>query len=297
MLRATLRGCVERADRWLGELSPPHIHVLVVGMVFAIGFLDYSSGFELSLSVVYLGPVSIATWYAGRRIGFAIALLSALVCIAADVASGYYFSHPAYLMWNAMVLLAFYAIDVWILGTLRLRLTAEVARARTDALTGLLNARGFVENLESQLALAERVGSSVTLVYVDLDDFKSINDTLGHAEGDRVLSEIGRIIADSTRRSDTVARLGGDEFALLLQGADTGAAKEIIASFTKRLAGSLGAIGRGVTCSIGAVTFQSSPTGADHALRIADRLMYEVKNNGKNNVAFHDWNEYDASTV
>lgn len=88
--------------------------------------------------------------------------------------------------------------------------------SRTDELTGLLNRRGFVEELRRALARARRTGETGVVIFCDVDGFKTINDTYGHAGGDEVLRGIARTIAASVREIDTMARLGGDEFAVLL---------------------------------------------------------------------------------
>jgi len=292
-----LRSCIASMGRWLAALSRLEVVALALCGVIGLGLADYLTGFELSLSVFYLIPMSIAAWYAGRRNGVAIAVLSSIVCAAADIGSGQHYSHPLLVLWNAAVLLAFYLSNVFVLAMLRERLAIEEVNARTDALTGLLNARAFTEILDHHLSLAQRIGSTLTLVYFDLDNFKSINDTYGHAEGDRVLGAMGCLFGESTRRSDIAARIGGDEFALLLPGTDASGAREIIAALMRRLSGQSGLCDRIVTCSIGAVTFRKTPTATGDALRVADRVMYEVKNNGKNGVAFHDWNERDTAAI
>lgn len=96
------------------------------------------------------------------------------------------------------------------------RLTELERLAVTDELTGVLNRRGFVEQLEQSLAAAQRYDERGVLVYVDLDGFKPVNDTFGHEAGDRVLRYVGRLLQAHTRRSDVIGRLGGDEFAVLL---------------------------------------------------------------------------------
>ncbi len=154
--------------------------------------------------------------------------------------------------------------------------------ARIDALTGLMNARAFTEQLEHDLALAERTAAPLTLVYLDLDDFKAINDTCGHAEGDRVLRAIGQALIKATRRSDSVARIGGDEFALILprHGYRRGGGGDREGSATLEEMPVDGE--RRVTCSIGAVAFHGRPGDPQEAIAAADRLMYEAKVLGKN---------------
>ncbi|WP_420404091.1 GGDEF domain-containing protein [Nisaea sp.] len=90
----------------------------------------------------------------------------------------------------------------------------------TDELTGLLNRRGFADRLQSALASSKRQGISGTLLLIDLDKFKAVNDTHGHAAGDALLVTVARILQSRTRETDSVARLGGDEFAVIMTGAD-----------------------------------------------------------------------------
>jgi diguanylate cyclase (GGDEF)-like protein len=140
--------------------------------------------------------------------------------------------------------------------------------------------------LEYTLALAGRSGNPLTLAYIDVDKFKSINDQYGHSEGDRVLRAFGQAVRECTRRSDSAARIGGDEFALLLMNMEANGTAEAISKLTRRLQESLRAGGKPVTCSIGVVTFKKLPGNADEAMKAADALMYEVKRKARNDVAF-----------
>jgi diguanylate cyclase (GGDEF)-like protein len=187
-------------------------------------------------------------------------------------------------MWNAFVRFSFFLITALLLSAVRDRLDAERRLATTDGLTGLLNSRAFSEALEHHLALARRVGTSLTLLYVDLDDFKRINDTHGHREGDRQLRAVGRTLADATRRTDVVARLGGDEFAVILPDTDLDGAEAVTEKLCKLLRETPAPDRVPLTCSIGAVVFREQLRGADQAIAMADRLMYDAKRRGKDGV-------------
>jgi diguanylate cyclase (GGDEF)-like protein len=102
------------------------------------------------------------------------------------------------------------------LAEARKRIAELEAHANEDPLTGLLNRRGFDKELERAFAFVRRYGTSVALLYLDLDGFKPINDTHGHGVGDAVLKEVVRLICGKVRASDVVARVGGDEFAILM---------------------------------------------------------------------------------
>jgi diguanylate cyclase (GGDEF)-like protein len=169
--------------------------------------------------------------------------------------------------------------------TLELRRATRRAQtqASIDSLTGLANRQALVVEIERAIARQQRGGSRFGLVYIDLDGFKRVNDSCGHAAGDQVLREVGVAITEALRASDTAGRLGGDEFAILLDGGDLdaqGAAERVRA----HIAGRLLAAGYAVTASIGAVEFATCPDTADAALNFADELMYAAKRSGKNRV-------------
>jgi diguanylate cyclase (GGDEF)-like protein len=158
--------------------------------------------------------------------------------------------------------------------------------ARTDVLTELYGRRAFEDRLRHDLALAQRRMSPLTLAYVDLDDFKAVNDAHGHAEGDRVLRATGAALRDSVREVDTAARVGGDEFTLVLPDTDHIGAQRVVSKLRRRLQEALGTSAAEVTCSIGVVTFLDANISPVAAVAAADELMYQVKSKGKGAVAF-----------
>ena len=174
----------------------------------------------------------------------------------------------------------------YLLDRLRTQVDIEQQLARSDPVTGIFNRRAFLERLQYRLDLAVREEKPVVLAYIDLDDFKRVNDRGGHDEGDRVLRLVASTLTESVRRTDVVARLGGDEFGLLFAGADRASAERLIAKVRHSLLRTLTTEQSAVTCSIGCVTFQASAPDPDAALRAADSLMYKVKSQGKNAVAF-----------
>lgn len=273
-------------DQHLKGLSPAGVLTLSVFAVLVIGCIDYLTGYEVGISLFYLGPVAIAAWFGPRRVGIAIAILSAVSWYIADLAAGNYYSHPAIPVWNAFVRFGFFLITGALLTVLRDYLRIQAELARTDGLTGLYGRRAFEERLKHDLALGQRRKSAFTIAYVDLDDFKAVNDTQGHAGGDRLLRLIGDVLQSSVRMSDTPARLGGDEFALLMPDTDDSGARQVISKLNQQLQEALGAINSKVTYSMGVVTFLDSATSPERALVAADELMYRVKHSGKGAVAF-----------
>jgi diguanylate cyclase (GGDEF)-like protein len=272
--------------RLLNDLSRIQLIGMALLSILLIGLFDYEFGYEISLSLFYLAPVAAVTWYVGRKTALLIAVLTALPLLLEEMSVGHLHSRPMLLIWNACLQIGFMVVVIYLLDGLHGQIELAHELARTDALTGLFNRRAFLEHLQYRLDLAARAGKPVTLAYIDLDDFKRINDWRGHQEGDQVLKLIARTLTMSIRRTDMVARLGGDEFALLMDGANRSSAEHFITKL--RIALDEAFVGQSyiVTCSIGCMTFQIPPNSADTALAAADRLMYRVKRQGKNAVAF-----------
>ena len=274
-------------DQRLDCLSSAKVLALGLCGVLVVGSVDYLTGYEVSMSLFYLGPVALAAWYSGRRIGILIAVLSCTSWYLADLAAGNQYSHPAIPVWNALIRFGFFLITGLLLAELRNSLRAQQSLARTDGLTGLFSRRAFEDRLKHDLALAQRRKSAFTLAYVDVDDFKAVNDTQGHVEGDRLLRLIGRVLQRSVREADTAARVGGDEFALVLPDTDGRGAEKVISKLARELHEALGASDSATTCSIGVVTFlDSAVLSLERAVAAADELMYQVKHKSKGAVAF-----------
>jgi diguanylate cyclase (GGDEF)-like protein len=160
------------------------------------------------------------------------------------------------------------------------RATSELARqARHDQLTGLLHHQAFVRELELELARASRYGHGVSLVFLDLDRFKEINDTLGHPAGDRVLQRLGAVLRESLRGSDLAGRMGGDEFAAYLVESDEEAGGRLVARLNDRVDELISAEELPVQCSFsaGIAHFPDEAADADALFRLADRRLYEAK--------------------
>ena len=160
-----------------------------------------------------------------------------------------------------------------------------------DPLTGLANRALFRDRVSHALALAQRRGHPITVLFLDLDDFKTVNDSLGHAEGDRLLIAAAERFLSCARSTDTVARLGGDEFAILIEGAEgrEGLLDRLTAAMVHTF--SLSGNQLRVTASIGVATAAGGES-ADDLLRNADVAMYEAKRHGKGRSATYESRMY-----
>lgn len=254
-------------------------------LLVTVGVADFLTGREVSLSVFYVAPIALATWFVNKGTGVSFALLSVLVWFLADD-MGRAHVQPLVPYWNAFVRLGFYLVMVVILGKLKVALQHERNLSREDATTGIANARAFFEWGSREIERARRFQRPVTLLYIDCDDFKLVNDREGHATGDEVLREVGQALQGAVRDVDFVARLGGDEFAVLLPETDVAGAQAAVRRIQDLLPGEIVRRGRPVTFSIGAATFATDSGSVEAALREADTLMYAAKAGGKNAARF-----------
>ncbi len=269
-----------------------------IALVSAIGLLDYYTGYKLSVSLLYLAPVLLASWTVGRKAGLLIAAVGMLAWFFADASlrqEG--FNNPvAY--WNALMRLGFFVTAALLLASLKSALDRERNAARIDSLTGLANYRAFYEDAEAEVARARRYSHPLTVAYIDVDNFKIVNDLYGHREGDRLIRKTAQIIRSALRTHDIVARVGGDEFVVLLPETDSKEAEPVFA----RLLGLFHESGkeekalRHVSASVGVVTFKTAPASVAAMVWAADTLMYRVKRTGKNGCNF-EVEEGDGSAL
>lgn len=168
---------------------------------------------------------------------------------------------------------------------LRDLLAREQELSRVDPLTTVLNRRGFYEALEKERVRTLRYQHPITIAYLDLDNFKKVNDSLGHAIGDELLIQVAATLRSNLRRSDVVGRLGGDEFALILPETNANGAKVALGKLRLSLLEAMRFQDFAITFSIGAATFLSPPNSLDILIRMADETMYAIKAKGKDNVS------------
>jgi diguanylate cyclase (GGDEF)-like protein len=159
--------------------------------------------------------------------------------------------------------------------------------ATTDGLTGCLNKRALLDQMEQKLMAAQRFGRKLSLIVTDLDHFKAVNDTYGHAAGDRVLKELGGVLRRVKRETDLVARFGGEEFCVLCEETDARGAQLLAERVREELANTEVATELGplkVTASLGVATFPDHASNAADLFVQSDKALYEAKNRGRNQV-------------
>ncbi|MBG0562091.1 GGDEF domain-containing protein [Actinoplanes aureus] len=272
------------AIEWLHRMPAARLTATALALLSLIAVADWATGRTVSMAVGYLLPVFLAA-AAGGRSSTTVAAISALTWSGVEYGTQLDpYPNELIPVWN---LVSRFAV-LWPVGALvshqALRLAEEQDLSRTDLLTGLPNARAFREAAEEEIERMRQTGRPLTAAYVDVDGFKAVNDTHGHATGDAVLAAVGRVLRRSLGSDARVARLGGDEFAVLLPGSTREDSLEVLRELHDRLLDGTAAWQPRVGFSVGAVTFTEPPRSAADLVEHADRVMYDAKRHHRNTV-------------
>jgi diguanylate cyclase (GGDEF)-like protein len=260
-------------------------------VIAAVGNLMFLGSALFTLIVSYLA------WRSGNRAAGWFLVAWALLCTfqiltalrllyaRADDAEGLLYYGLAPSMVAAAVLIALGTSDR--VRAQNLALTDAERRAQTDPLTGVLNRRSLIERLDSACMRAKARGLPISVLFIDLDHFKQINDSRGHAAGDACLSGIIAPIHAELRHSDVIGRYGGEEFVVILNGADSSAAHPIAERICQRVS-EVRIEGFGapinLTCSIGVASSDTLGVWGQHLIAHADTAQYAAKRSGRNQV-------------
>ena len=259
---------------------------LALAAVILIALVDWQVEANFAAAEFYLIPVAAIAWYQGLRPGTWLVLVAAVLAFGlTPYATGDTdYTQRQYIA--IFVHIIHLTIAVLIMSKLRSALDAERRLARIDPLTGLYNQREFYSRARVELDRSKRAQAPFTLAYLDLDDFKDINDRYGHREGDTVLKCAADALRSTVRSIDVAVRMGGDEFAVIMADTDEETATQVAERLRLAVAGASGDSTKpqDVTASVGVAVFQDSPDTVDEMLACADRLMYQAKVAGKDRV-------------
>lgn len=251
-------------------------------LILAAGLMDYLIASEIGFSLFYLPSIFLTTWFVGMWAGIVTSFISALTWLAIDLIKvrTYAFSFTPY--WNALVRLGFFLIVVFLQRALR----NEQVLARMDPLTKIVNRMYFFKLADNEISKSKRYERPFSVSYIDIDNFKGVNDSFGHKVGDNLLRAVTDTISKNIRSSDIFARLGGDEFILLFPETKADEAREAVCKLQKLLMTAMKNNRWPVTFSFGVVTFMTPPENPDNMIMKADRLMYSAKKAGKNLIKY-----------
>lgn len=272
----------QKTEQTFSSRAPAVTLLFCAVFLLFLGWLDNITG-DYSLIVFYLIPVSLAAWFVGKWSGLLFCLLALAARVIADEGTRSTFvSHSALHYWNEVIEFVFLLIMSLLFSALKIKLENEKELARRDPLTDSLNRRSFFDLAEHEINRSRRYGLPMTVAYIDLDNFKAVNDQLGHQTGDDLLMTVVSTIRSHIRSSDILARFGGDEFVILLPDTPGEAALKFLNKLHDHLDQAMAHKGWPVSFSIGAATFRTVPATVDEVIRHADELMYTVKHGGKN---------------
>ena len=240
-------------------------------LVLAVTALGYVAGPHVAIPLLYVLPVVAVGWFAGLVAGVALSFLSAGLWLAVDLAHGHVPDDLPY--WNAAIRLSGLLVLTHFLAALNVALQY----ARTDYLTGIANGRAFYDAAQAEIARARRYGSAFTLVYLDVDGLRGVNERFGHYVGDALIRSLAATLRKSLRSTDLVARLGADDFAILFPQTSAESAQAALRKLEGVLTESAQKSQWASSFSIGAVTFMSAPDTVEGALNRAEDLMYAAK--------------------
>ena len=213
-------------DRLFDRLPPAAIMGVSLALVILVGWVDFYIDPNTSLSIFYIIPIVIGAWYAGPAGGWSISILSAVTWTYTYYASNGPNAHSPVLFWNGLVRLGFFVIIAQLLLGLKDKTRKLNELAHIDSLTETFNSRAFHFRLGEEIKRSRRYGRPFSVAYIDLDNFKSVNDLHGHASGDRLLKDVTAVMKNNARSTDFIARMGGDEFTILFPEAGSRAARE-----------------------------------------------------------------------
>ena len=252
-------------------------------LTLAIYGMNVATPPAVKLGLLYMVPVLLATWFEGLAWGSAF--LTACIILRAMVEQDQqtqatlvisFINQGSFAVVCGIAMFAFKQMK-------RTQIQLHTLAIR-DPLTRVLNARAFSERLSHELERTRRYKRPLAVLYLDLDDFKTLNDSHGHQTGDAVLRLVADAMRQAVRQADTIGRLGGDEFAVLMPETDGALADAAAVRLATSLRGAFDG-GAPVTASIGVVSvLKGADVDSDLVLGTADRAMYEAKRAGKNRI-------------
>ncbi len=258
------------------------LSVLLAGV---IGGVDSWVTPEVSMALFYLAPVAITAIKMQMASIVYVSIMTAAIWCGFDLYAREY-SSVGVLCWNFIVRLTMLLAIGHLIFVSNRQARYYQQLAGIDELTSALNRRAFLSSVEDELSRARRFNCQFSIAYIDLDNFKKVNDEYGHAAGDQILCMVADTLKIHLRSTDLVARVGGDEFTVLLVQTDSSSVRQAFDKCYLALKEKLLVNGMGVTASVGVVTYTRFHQELGEIISKADAWMYRVKKSGKNQIVY-----------
>jgi diguanylate cyclase (GGDEF)-like protein len=256
-----------------------------IGSLLLIEYLDFMTGKEFSLSLFYLFPILFVAWYTEQKLWAIIfCIISAQMWLVADLLSGHLLRNTPIHLWNMIIRFGFFLAITQLVWMIRQAIIREHELSRIDFLTKAWNSRFFHEFAETEIHRCRRYQHKLTIIYVDIDNFKHVNDTFGHLQGDNLLTLVASTIKNTIRKTDTLGRLGGDEFGIIMPEISFDQATIAVERLKTALLKAMHHNRYMTTFSFGMITFNQPPESIEDLIKQADQLMYLAKKEGKNRI-------------
>ena len=252
-----------------------------LGLLGAVGFVDATIADDVDFTAIYLAVVAAVAWMSRLAVANVSAVAAVSALLGADIVA-----HPPdlgfVLVWNGVGGLAVFVGLAMLVHYARAERDQLRVASTHDSLTSLPNRVLFLDRLERALALSRRRGPGPSVLALDLDGFKQVNDMYGHHAGDLVLLETAKRLRTCVRESDTSARLGGDEFAILLPYSGAEGSARVVAAIERAFLAPFTIDGHNVSLhpSIGCAMAPADGDDGASLLRVADQRMYRDKSTG-----------------
>lgn len=251
-----------------------------------IYYCDYLTGPLIPFTIFYFIPIWLAGSLVSAGWAYLFAALSTLAVLSINLQT-YQELHTIGIAWKFMIDAVIFFISARLSFKWTQLLKNLEEQATTDPLTKAKNRRAFYELGDHELSRSFRKKKPITLAFIDLDNFKKVNDQSGHEKGDQILTTVAATLATKLRDADILGRIGGDEFVILLTDTDPEQAKPIITRLVQNLDQAIAPFDTDITFSVGVVSSNSDRLiNMDHLIAWADKAMYEIKHSTKNAVRF-----------
>jgi diguanylate cyclase (GGDEF)-like protein len=269
-----------------GKLPKPFLTFIGFLLVLAIGGLDSITSYDISISVLYLLPIMLIAWFEGGVPAAIISIFSAITWATSDLVSGHIYSHIAFPIWNAIMVLGMFLIVAFSITALKKLLIKEREHGHTDDLTGAANIGFFYEQARAEIGRSTVQKRPLALAHIGIDNLRHVNDAFGHIAGDYLLHEAAQIMRSTLRSTDVVSRLGGAKFAVLMPETKIENAIVIIHNVQEHLLDMVKKNGWPVTFSTGVVACPGPKCTIDELIKMAEDRMNTAKEPGKNRVKY-----------